>query len=73
MPMDAIPNDLSSAARAASDRLAGFSHDVAVARAATGGASPQSAIAGAAREAIFADALLSAMHARLEELKSVAK
>jgi hypothetical protein len=30
-------------------------------------------MAGAARAAIFADALLSAMHARLEELKSVAK
>ncbi len=71
--MDAIPNDLSAAARAASERLSGFSRDVAVARAETGSAAPQSAMAGAARAAIFADALLSAMHARLEELKSVAK
>jgi hypothetical protein len=30
-------------------------------------------MAQAAREAIFADALLAAMHARLEELKSAAK
>jgi hypothetical protein len=30
-------------------------------------------MAGAAREAIFAGALLGAMHARLEELKSAAK
>jgi hypothetical protein len=30
-------------------------------------------MAGAAREAIFADALLAAMHARFEELKGVAK
>jgi hypothetical protein len=30
-------------------------------------------MAGAAREVIFADALLAAMHARFEELKGVAK
>jgi hypothetical protein len=30
-------------------------------------------MAAAAREAIFADALLAAMHARFEELKGVAK
>jgi hypothetical protein len=30
-------------------------------------------MAGAAREAVFADALLGAMHARLEELKGAAK
>jgi hypothetical protein len=71
--MDAIPSDLSAAARAASDRLSGFSRDVAIGRASSGNAAPQSAMAGAAQAAIFADALLSAMHARLEELKSVAK
>jgi len=30
-------------------------------------------MAAAAREAIFTDALLSAVHARLEELRSIAK
>jgi len=71
--MDAIPNDLSNAARAATDRLSGFSRDVAVAGAAPGSGTAQSAMAAAARQAIFADALFSALHARLEELKSVAR
>jgi hypothetical protein len=70
--MDAIPADLSAAARAARERLLGFSRDAAVASA-RGNRNPSAPMAQAAREAIFADALLAAMHARLEELKSVAK
>ncbi len=70
--MDAIPNDLVRAALAARDRLSNFSR-VAAQAVTPGGSSPQAAMAGAAREAIFADALTAAMHARLEELKSVAK
>jgi hypothetical protein len=71
--MDAIPSDLSGAARAASDRLSGYASAVAVEGASPGNVAPQSSMAAAAREAIFADALLSAMHARLEEVKNVAK
>jgi hypothetical protein len=52
--------DLSEAARA-------------TATAGTGGGSAASAQAGAARAAIFADAVLSAIRARLEELKVVTK
>jgi hypothetical protein len=70
--MNLIPSDLAGAARASRERLSGFSFAAAVAPATPGGA-PQSALAQAACEAIFADACLSAMHARLEELKSVAK
>jgi hypothetical protein len=70
--MNLIPSDLAAAARTARERLADFSFAAAVAPARPGPA-PQSAMAQAAREAIFADACLSAMHARLEEVKSVAK
>jgi len=70
--MDAIPNDVAAAALAARDRLAGFARAAAAAPAKPGAAAP-AAMAGAAREAIFTDALLSAMRARIEELKSVAK
>jgi hypothetical protein len=71
--MDIVPNDLGAAASSARDRLASFS--LTAATAAAGGAGPQAraAMAGAAREAIFADAVFAAMHARFEELKSVAK
>jgi hypothetical protein len=70
--MDMIPADLALAARGARERLASFSREAAVAQA-RGGGSPQAAMAKMAQGAIFADALLSAMHARLEELKSAAK
>jgi hypothetical protein len=70
--MDMIPGDLTVAAQAARERLASFSREAAVAPA-LGGASPQAAMAKMAQGAIFADALLSAMHARLEELKIAAK
>jgi hypothetical protein len=70
--MDLIPSDLAAAARSARERLGSLSRDAAEA-AARGGKSSQAAMADTAREAVFADALLAAMHARLEELRSVAK
>jgi hypothetical protein len=70
--MDLIPNDLWVAAQGARERLAGLSRDAAVA-AARGGTPAQAGMAETARQAIFSDALLSAMHARLEELRGVAK
>jgi hypothetical protein len=69
--MDIVPNDLTSAAESARSRLASLSLEAA--RSNTGLGSPHPAMDGAARAAIFADALLSAMHARFEELKGVAK
>ncbi len=69
--MNIVPNELGQAAGAARDRLATLSLDAA--RANAGGASARPAMASAAREAIFADALLAAMHARFEELKGVAR
>jgi len=68
--MDILPGDLFSASQDARRRL---SQEAVVT--AQLGAHPGSraAMAGAAREAIFADALLGAMHARLEELKGAAK
>ena len=70
----AIPNDLAASASAARDRLSELARRVA----ASGGSASRTSgtavmMAAAAREAIFADALLGAMRARLEELKSVAK
>ena len=70
--MDAIPSDLSAAARGARDRLLGLSR-AAAAASALPGRNSGAPMAQAAREAIFADALPAAMHARLEELKSAAK
>ncbi len=68
--MELLPRDLLTAAQDARGRLS----QEAVATAQLG-AHPGSraSMAGAAREAIFADALLGAMHARLEELKGAAK
>jgi len=68
--MEAIPSELVSAARGARDRLAGTARSAATE--ASGGAS-QATLARAARQAIFADAVLGALHARLEELKGAAK
>jgi hypothetical protein len=71
--MDIVPNDLLAAAAEARSRLAVASH--AIARSATdarASASPVS-MAAAARDAIFADALLAAVHGRFEALKNVSK
>ena len=70
--MEAIPNDLAGAARAARDGLTRLSQEAAAART-PGHGSATAAMSGAARAAIFADALLAAIHARLQEVKTVAK
>jgi hypothetical protein len=70
--MEIIPSSLLAAASDARDRLATLARDGARANAAGAAGAPLRA-AGVAREAIFADALEAALHARLEELKSVAK
>jgi hypothetical protein len=69
--MDIVPNDLTSAAASARARLTSLSLEAA--RSNTGSSSAHPAMAAAAQEAIFADAVLAAMHARFEELKGVAK
>lgn len=70
--MNAIPIELERAAEAARDRLVSAARTAAAAG--TGGRlGAHAAMAGAARAAIFADALTAAMHARLEELKGAAK
>lgn len=66
-----ISSDLANAALAARDRLSGFARTAATLNA--GGAAAPGTMARAANAAIFVDALTSAMHARLEELKTVAK
>ncbi len=67
--MEAIPNDLARAALAARNHLAGAARGTAAST--TIGAA--GAMASAAREAIFTDALMAAMHARLQAFKTVAK
>jgi hypothetical protein len=68
--MDILPGDLLSASQDARRRLSQEAVETAQLGAHPGS---RAAMAGAAREAIFADALLGAMHARLEELKGAAK
>jgi hypothetical protein len=71
--MDMIPSDILQAGLGARDRLSGYARTTAATNlnGAASASSTQGAMAGAARASIFADALLQAMHARLEELKSV--
>jgi hypothetical protein len=71
--MDLIPNTLLSAALAARERLSSLARTTASANAVPGSPGTEGTMAQAARTAIFVDALTSAMHARLEELKTVAK
>jgi hypothetical protein len=68
--MDILPGDLLSASQDARRRLSQAAVETAQLGAHPGS---RAAMAVAAREAIFADALLGAMHARLEELKGAAK
>ncbi len=70
--MNLIPDGLTEASLAARERLATFAREAARSNA-SGAAGAPLRLAGVAREAIFADALAAALHARLEELKSVAK
>jgi hypothetical protein len=68
--MEPIPTDLARAALDARERLTGFARNTA---ANTVPGSAGGTMAAAAKAAIFSDALLAAMHARLQELKSIAK
>lgn len=68
--MDVLPRDLIAASQRARERLSDAARETAQLGAHPGS---RAAMAAAARGAIFADALLGAMHARLEELKSAAK
>jgi hypothetical protein len=73
--MEMIPAELRNAALAARGRLVGLSQTAAAAGLESPGTGTtlQAAMAAAAREAIFADAVLGAVRARLEELRTVAK
>lgn len=71
--MDVLPNLLTHAARDARERLVDLSRGAATANSAPGSPAAAGAMAAAAREAIFADALLSAIHARLQAIKNVSK
>jgi len=70
--MDILPAGLGTAAVASRDRLADLSRTLAGAGTEPSGALG-SGMAAAASEAVFADAVLAAMHARLEELRNVAR
>jgi hypothetical protein len=73
--MNMIPNDLLRAASDAREHLAVSARSAAGANVHAGslGLPMQGMMANAARASIFADALLQAAHARLEELKTVSK
>ena len=72
--MDAIPSELGLAALGARNRLVDLAGRTARAGLNRPGAQgAQTAMAAAAREAVFTDALLGAMRARLEEIKTAAK
>jgi hypothetical protein len=71
--MDAIPSALITAAQGGRDRLSFLAGTAAAANLQAKSPAAQGTMASAAREAIFTDALLSAVHARLEELRSVTK
>lgn len=71
--MDVLPGFLTHAALDARARLAALSRSAATANAAPGAGMVAGAMAAAAREAIFADALLAAMHAHLQAIKNATK
>jgi hypothetical protein len=68
-----LPGELTGAAGEARERFARLALRTAEANVVPHGPQPAGAMAAAAREAIFTDALLGALRARLEELKNVAK
>jgi hypothetical protein len=71
--MDILPSDLSRAARAARAGLAAAAQAAAAEPLAPSGAAAGRRLAGAARDAVFADALLGAMKARFEEFRTALK
>jgi hypothetical protein len=76
--MFTIAPDLEAAALAGRDRLAQLTRRAALrgtgaSSSSRDAAGTEAAMAAVAREAIFADALLAAVHARFAELKTAAK
>ena len=71
--METAPAELLAAARTARDRMESLARATARANTRGAGGDGQRTMAAAAREAIFADALLAAVHARFEELKAASK
>lgn len=70
--MDVAPQ-LQSALTNARSRLAGDADLAARARTSLGAPLSDSTMAALAQSAIFSEALMAAMHSRLEEIKSVTK
>ncbi len=68
-----VADSLRGGLQAAAERLAQAQAMVAQANAGDGGRTADAAMAQTARAAIFDEALLGAMHARLEEVKVVTK
>jgi hypothetical protein len=71
--MDILPVDLRRAALAARAGLTAAARAAAAEPLAPSGAAAGRRLAGAARAAVFADALLGAMRARLEEFRTALK
>jgi hypothetical protein len=68
-----VAESLEGGLRAARRQLLDAQTIVARANAGRGGRSADAAMAATARAAVFQEALLSAIHARLQELKAVTK
>ena len=68
-----VADSLRGGLQTAAERLAQAQRTVARANAGEGGRAADAAMAQTAQAAIFDEALLGAMHARLEELKTVTK
>ena len=71
--MDILPESLASAALAARDGLGELARATAATGLQPGRGGFAAAMGTAARAAVFTDALLGAMRARLEELRTAAK
>jgi hypothetical protein len=71
--MNVLPDTLAAAALAARDRLGNLARQAATSGLRPGAGGAAAAMGAAARAAVFADALLGAMRARLEELRNAAK
>jgi hypothetical protein len=71
--MNVLPGALASAALTARDRLDGLARDAAASGLRPGRGGFAAAMGEAAGAAVFTDALLGAIRARLEELRTVAK
>jgi hypothetical protein len=71
--MEILPRNLETGALAARERLAAAARSAAAEPGRPSGAEAGRRMAAAARAAIFADALLGAMRARIEEFRTALK